>query len=240
MNLNNNEIVLKNISKTKNKSLNKNNFPFTSFKKRNFSSYIQNNTSDFYKNEKNFKSTKKKKRFSVISNNEIFIKNNFSFILNKEKKKILSTEEIILEEYRKNKFKATPLNKRIFSCANKKNKFDEKYEKKKNYKSVVKKNNQILSRLNSNKSLNEINKNLNISKNKNKTDKPIRKNVQKINIKIIQNEFIARPLPSFNFKEVIKSKNPLTNPESPYLETKIRALQKENQIKKVKSFSFKE
>ena len=108
MNLNNvvvNKILHKNL----------NNFPFTSFKKRNFSSFAKTNVSEFYKNEK-FKSTKKK-RFSVFEKDAF---NNFSLIFNKEKKKILSTEEIILEEYRKNKFKATPLNKRIFSCVNKK------------------------------------------------------------------------------------------------------------------------
>jgi hypothetical protein len=52
MNLNNvvvNKILHKNL----------NNFPFTSFKKRNFSSFAKTNVSEFYKNEK-FKSTKKK------------------------------------------------------------------------------------------------------------------------------------------------------------------------------------
>ena len=231
MNLNNvvvNKILHKNL----------NNFPFTSFKKRNYSSFAKTNVSEFYKNEK-YKSTKKK-RFSVFEKDAF---NNFSLIFNKEKKKILSTEEIILEEYRKNKFKATPLNKRIFSCVNKKNKFDEKFENnKKNYKSVVKLNKNF-SRLNSNKSL-SVNTSRNISMNKNKTDKPIKKQQKKFNNNnnniILQNEFIARPLPSFNYKEVIKSKNPLTNPESPYLETKIRALQKEDKIKKVKSFTFNE
>jgi len=236
MNLNNGVVVVKNFF---HKSFD--NFPFTSLKKRNFSSFIKTNISEFYKNEKNYKSMKKK-RFSVFSEKDAF--NNFSLIFNKEKKKILSTEEIILEEYRKNKFKATPLNKRIFSCVNKKNKFDEKYENnKKNYKSVVKQNKNF-SRLNSNKSLSSISVNTsrNISINKNKTDKPIKKQQKKYYNKIttLQNEFIARPLPSFNYKEVIKSKNPLTNPESPYLETKIRALQKEDKIKKVKSFTFNE
>ncbi len=229
MNLNN-DVFVKKIK-------NLNNFSFSSFKKRNFSSIFKNGVSEFYKNE--FKSMKKK-RFSVFNEKDGF--NNFSLIFNKEKKKILSTEEIILEEYRKNKIKATPLNKRIFSCANKKNKFDEKYENnKKNFKSVVKQN-KIFNRLNSNKSLNSISENTSRNISKNKTDKPIRKQAKKFNnnISILRNEFIARPLPSFNYKEVIKSKNPLTNPESPYLETKIRALQKEDKIKKVKSFTFNE
>ncbi len=189
MNLNN-DVFVKKIK-------NLNNFSFSSFKKRNFSSIFKNGVSEFYKNE--FKSMKKK-RFSVFNEKDGF--NNFSLIFNKEKKKILSTEEIILEEYRKNKFKATPLNKRIFSCANKKNKFDEKYENnKKNFKSVVKQN-KIFNRLNSNKSLNSISENTSRNISKNKTDKPIRKQAKKLNnnISMLRNEFIARPLPSFNYK----------------------------------------
>lgn len=86
------------------------------FKKRFFSSI------SYYKSSLNFDfNIKKYKPFSAKAKS-FFSKNEnsktvseFSILPKKEKKKILSTEELILEECKKYKFKALPINKSLFS-----------------------------------------------------------------------------------------------------------------------------
>ena len=94
-----------------------------SMKKRFFSSISHHDSSNHF----NSNIIGKKYKPSHTSNNDnltITIKekprvSHFKLEGQKEKKKILSSEEIILEECKKHKFKALPLNKSLFSHTNK-------------------------------------------------------------------------------------------------------------------------
>lgn len=122
------------------------------FKKRLFSSLSTYKTSnellELYKPVKKFKPLSTKNKLYNFDNalsslNYAPKVSDFSLKSKKEKKQILSTEEMILEEYKKHKFKAMPLSKSLFSHL-KKNNFkghiNKTYTKKKIAKSQTVKN----------------------------------------------------------------------------------------------------